>query len=197
MPTDTKNKIARTARAILAKDGYGALTMRRVASACGISPGNLTYHFPSVDDLMVAAMNLGLEEYQQQIAFYIKKQPTDQDKTLTELVTFFVHDALSPRTSAVMIEFWALAQHDPSKAAFLDQTYQKASDMIVDALLDIEPDIERATANQVASTLLVFSEGSTALFSRKPLLAFDEKALIEIAVATLRQMINNAKNDGS
>jgi hypothetical protein len=96
-----------------------------------------------------------------------------------------------------MIEFWALAQHDPSKAAFLDQTYQKASDMIVDALLDIEPDIERATANQVASTLLVFSEGSTALFSRKPLLAFDEKALIEIAVATLRQMINNAKNDGS
>ncbi len=197
MPTDTKNKIARTARAILAKDGYGALTMRRVASACGISPGNLTYHFPSVDDLMVAAMNLGLEEYQQQIASYIKKQPTDQDKTLTELVTFFVHDALSPRTSAVMIEFWALAQHDPSKAAFLDQTYQKASDMIVDALLDIEPDIERATANQVASTLLVFSEGSTALFSRKPLLAFDEKALIEIAVATLRQMINNAKNDDS
>jgi AcrR family transcriptional regulator len=197
MPTDTKNKIARTAGAILAKDGYGALTMRRVASACGISPGNLTYHFPSVDDLMVAAMSLGLEEYQQQIASYIKKQPTDQDKTLTELVTFFVHDALSPRTSAVMIEFWALAQHDPSKAAFLDQTYQKASDMIVDALLDIEPDIERATANQVASTLLVFSEGSTALFSRKPLLAFDEKALIEIAVATLRQMINNAKNDGS
>ena len=197
MPNDTKNKIARTARAILAKDGYGALTMRRVASACGISPGNLTYHFPSVDDLMVAAMNLGLEEYQQQIASYIKKQPTVQDKTLTELVTFFVHDALSPRTSAVMIEFWALAQHDPSKAAFLDQTYQKASDMIVDALLGIEPDIERATANQVASTLLVFSEGSTALFSRKPLLAFDEKALIEIAVATLRQMINNAKNDDS
>jgi AcrR family transcriptional regulator len=197
MPTDTKNKIARTARAILAKDGYGALTMRRVASACGISPGNLTYHFPSVDDLMVAAMNLGLEEYQQQIASYIKKQPTDQDKTLTELVTFFVHDALSPRTSAVMIEFWALAQHDPSKAAFLDQTYKRASDMIADVLLGIEPDIDRATANQVASTLLVFSEGSTALFSRKPLLAFDEKALIETALGTLRQMINNGKNERS
>ena len=195
MPRDTKNKIARTARAILAKDGYGALTMRRVASACGISPGNLTYHFPSVDDLMVAAMNLGLEEYQQQIASYLKKQPTDQDKTLTELVTFFVQDALSQRTSAVMIEFWALAQHDPSKAAFLDQTYKIASDMIADVLFYIEPDIDRATANQVASTLLVFSEGSTALFSRTPLLAFDEKALIETAVATLRQMINNAKNE--
>ena len=197
MPTDTKNKIARTAGAILAKDGYGALTMRRVASACGISPGNLTYHFPSVDDLMVAAMNLGLEEYQQQITSYLKKQPTDQDKTLTELVTFFVHDALSPRTSAVMIEFWALAQHDPSKAAFLDQTYKRASDMIADVLLGIEPDIDRATANQVASTLLVFSEGSTALFSRKPLLAFDEKALIETALGTLRQMINNGKNERS
>lgn len=197
MPTDTKNKIARAARAILAKDGYGALTMRGVASACGISPGNLTYHYPSVHDLMVAAMNLGLEEYQQQIASYVKKQPTEQDKTLADLVIFFIHDSLSPRTSAIMIEFWALAQHDPSKAAFLDQTYQKASDMIVDALLSIEPDIDRATANQVASTLLVFSEGSTALFSRKPLLAFDENALIQIAVATLRQMINNAKNDGS
>ena len=67
--------------------------------------------------------------------------------------------------------------------------------MIADVLFYIEPDIDRATANQVASTLLVFSEGSTALFSRKPLLAFDEKALIETAVATLRQMINNGKNE--
>ena len=67
--------------------------------------------------------------------------------------------------------------------------------MIADVLFYIEPDIDRATANQVASTLLVFSEGSTALFSRTPLLAFDEKALIETAVATLRQMINHAKNE--
>lgn len=31
-----------------------------------------------------------------------------------------------------MIEFWALAQHDPSKAAFLDQTDKKVSDMIAE-----------------------------------------------------------------
>jgi AcrR family transcriptional regulator len=197
MPKDTKSKIARAATAILAKEGYRALTMRRVASACGISPGNLTYHFPSVDDLMLAAMNLGLEEYEQQITSFLQRRPADQDKTLTDLVTFFIRDALSPRTSAVMIEFWALAQRDPNKAAFLDQTYKKASDMIANVLLGIEPDIDHATANQVASTLLVFSEGGTALFSRKPLLAFDEKSLIETAVRTLRQMISDAVSKGS
>ena len=197
MPKDTKSKIARAATAILAKEGYRALTMRRVASACDISPGNLTYHFPSVDDLMVAAMNLGLEQYQQQITSYLQKPPTDQDKTLTDLVTFFIRDAISQQTSAVMIEFWALAQRDSTKAAFLDQAYKKASDMITDVVIDIEPGIDRATANQVASTLLVFSEGSTALYSREPLLAFDEKALIETAVRTLRQMISDAVSKGS
>ena len=197
MPKDTKSKIARAATAILAKEGYRALTKRRVASACDISPGNLTYHFPSVDDLMVAAMNLGLEQYQQQITSYLQKPPTDQDKTLTDLVTFFIRDAISQQTSAVMIEFWALAQRDSTKAAFLDQAYKKASDMITDVVIDIEPGIDRATANQVASTLLVFSEGSTALYSREPLLAFDEKALIETAVRTLRQIISDAASKGS
>jgi AcrR family transcriptional regulator len=197
MPKDTKSKIARAATAILAKEGYRGLTMRRVASACDISPGNLTYHFPSVDDLMVAAMNLGLEQYQHQITSYLQKPPTDQDKTLTDLVTFFIRDAISQQTSAVMIEFWALAQRDSTKAAFLDQAYKKASDMITDVVIDIEPGIDRATANQVASTLLVFSEGSTALYSRKPLLAFDEKALIETTVRTLRQMISDAASKGS
>jgi AcrR family transcriptional regulator len=197
MPADTKNKIARAAAAILAREGYRALTMRRVASACDISPGNLTYHFPSINDLMVAAMNLGLEQYQQQIISYLQKPPADAEKTLTDLVTFFIRDALSQHTSAVMIEFWALAKHDSTKAVFLDQAYKKASDMIADVVLDIEPNISRATAAQVASTLLVFSEGSTALFSRKPLLAFDEKALIETAVATLRKMISDAASEGS
>jgi hypothetical protein len=79
----------------------------------------------------------------------------------------------------------------------LDQAYKKASDMITDVVIDIEPGIDRATANQVASTLLVFSEGSTALYSREPLLAFDEKALIETAVRTLRQMISDAASKGS
>lgn len=44
---------------VIARDGVGAVTVRRVASEAAASPGTVTHHFGSVDALLVAALRHG------------------------------------------------------------------------------------------------------------------------------------------
>lgn len=49
----TKNKIAQVSEELFNAYGYNKVTMRRIADACGISVGNLTYHYPQKEDLLM------------------------------------------------------------------------------------------------------------------------------------------------
>ncbi|MDX7949581.1 TetR/AcrR family transcriptional regulator [Lichenihabitans sp. Uapishka_5] len=50
----TLEKILAAAEAVVARDGFGGLTLDGVAAAAGISKGGLLYHFRSKDALIVA-----------------------------------------------------------------------------------------------------------------------------------------------
>lgn len=45
--------------AVLAREGAGAVTVRRVAAEASASPGTVTHHFGTVDELLVAALRHG------------------------------------------------------------------------------------------------------------------------------------------
>lgn len=49
----TKNKIAQESERLFNTYGYHNVTMRSIADACGISVGNLTYHYPKKEDLLM------------------------------------------------------------------------------------------------------------------------------------------------
>ena len=49
----TKNKIAQESERLFNTYGYNNVTMRSIADACGISVGNLTYHYPKKEDLLM------------------------------------------------------------------------------------------------------------------------------------------------
>lgn len=45
--------------AVVSREGAGAVTVRRVAAEAAASPGTVTHHFGSVDELLVAALRHG------------------------------------------------------------------------------------------------------------------------------------------
>lgn len=53
MNENIKETIARESRELFNKYGYQKVTMREIANACGISVGNLTYHYPHKEDLLM------------------------------------------------------------------------------------------------------------------------------------------------
>lgn len=54
---DRRNRIARAAIAVIAERGIDALTHRAVAAEAGVPLGSTTYHFATLDDLLVVALD--------------------------------------------------------------------------------------------------------------------------------------------
>ena len=53
MNKDLKNIIIGTSRRLFEQEGYGSVTMREIADACGISVGNLTYYYHRKEDILM------------------------------------------------------------------------------------------------------------------------------------------------
>ena len=53
MVENIKQLIAEASRELFNSGGYQKVTMRQIADACGISVGNLTYHYPHKEDLLM------------------------------------------------------------------------------------------------------------------------------------------------
>ena len=57
----TRHNIIRAGVELLQTHGVAALTQPRVAKAAGLSQGNLTYHFPTRNDLLLAVAEAAIE----------------------------------------------------------------------------------------------------------------------------------------
>ena len=68
MTATTTQKIARAARRLLHKEGVDGVTMRRVASAVGITPMALYRHYPNRDGLLNALSDEGFVELAAKLA---------------------------------------------------------------------------------------------------------------------------------
>jgi len=68
MKATTSQKIARAARRLLDKEGAESVTMRRVASAVGITPMALYRHYPNRDGLLNALADAGFVELSEKLA---------------------------------------------------------------------------------------------------------------------------------
>jgi AcrR family transcriptional regulator len=61
-PSNARERILRATLQLIASDGHGALTNRRVAAAARVSLGSLTYHFVSQTELLRESLLLYVNE---------------------------------------------------------------------------------------------------------------------------------------
>ncbi|MFW6204657.1 MAG: TetR family transcriptional regulator, partial [Actinomycetota bacterium] len=60
---DTRHRLLGATAAVIARDGWGAVTTRRVAEEAGLTSGLVHYHFSSVDDLRRQATVAALDRF--------------------------------------------------------------------------------------------------------------------------------------
>lgn len=63
----SRRALLAAATTVLVEDGVGSLTHRAVAERAGVPLARVSYHFPKVEDLMVAAATQYLEEFDQRL----------------------------------------------------------------------------------------------------------------------------------
>ena len=142
---------------LIARDGLDAVTHRSAAESSQVSPGTVTYHFPSREKLIDAAFSKYVSDYQVSLNQAIASQPIE---TREDLLKFLVGTTgLAPEAlSLACIEAeLALLSYRSGRLASVLQAWQRAMEPI---LSDVLERIGVARPVEAARTLIAICRGS-------------------------------------
>ena len=159
----TQAQILEKAEELLVSEGFHAMSMRKVADACGISTGNLTYHFASKNELIDAIISSVFEKYGASTDPYT---PTDQTASnhmnLRERISWVMWDSSQKETIALFTELWALAKHSETSHKSLQRFYKVTLKTLERSLAGEYPDADDKRLRSAARLIQTVAEGTVA-----------------------------------
>lgn len=90
---------------VIVDDGVGALTYRAVAQAAGVPLARVSYHFPRIDDLLVAAATDYLEAFDRRLRASATRSLAAR-RSIVEVITDFLHELVTDGSA----EFLAMVE---------------------------------------------------------------------------------------
>ena len=141
--TKTVDSILDSAYQILVTNGYAGFTMRLVAQSAGISPGNLTYHFPRKNTLLRALITRIMEDYSRQLDALFSDSDISSEQQTERLVHWVLMDDTTEGTVRISREIWAMALHDDDIRDAVDDFYDILMERLVNWLQRSHPNTKR------------------------------------------------------
>jgi AcrR family transcriptional regulator len=157
---ETRELILRTALGILVDEGYRAMSMRRVAGACDMKFGNLTYHYRSREDLVRELLEAVIRSYEIQFDQIIHMPGVPRER-LGRICQFILEDIRSKNTTRIFPELWALSNHDDFVLGRVQDLYRRARAPLVEIIGEMRPDLPSADREAVALFISAAMEGTT------------------------------------
>lgn len=93
----SRRAILDAASQVIVDDGVAALTYRAVASAAGVPLARVAYHFPTVEDLMVAAATRFLDAFDDRLRVSAESTLVD-GRSMVEACTDFLYELVTMRS---------------------------------------------------------------------------------------------------
>lgn len=122
----TRQRLLDSVEQLMVDQGYAAVTYRAVAAAAGVTAGLVQYYFPTLDDLLVAAVRRRSEQNLERLEAAL----AGDEHPLRVLWDYSNHEA----TAALTIEFMALANHRESIRAEIAEMTKQVRKLQFDAL---------------------------------------------------------------
>ena len=105
--SNTHGQLLDAVERLLVTKGYAAVTYRAVAAEVGITSGSVQYHFPALDDLLVATIRRRTDQSLEHLLELLQARSEQPLRVLWE----FSNDETA---AALTMELSALAHHRPS-----------------------------------------------------------------------------------
>jgi AcrR family transcriptional regulator len=128
--------IVKAAQDVIVERGMRAASARNISEACGISPGLLTYHFPSMDDLLVAALRSASADFTRRLVSSTKHLESASERLEALLVGSLPITAEGRRNWILWIEYWARAAHHAELAELHSENYAAWRQMFQDVITE-------------------------------------------------------------
>ncbi|MBB4613547.1 TetR/AcrR family transcriptional regulator [Novosphingobium taihuense] len=158
---ETRELILRTALTILIEEGYRAMSMRRVATACGMKFGNLTYHYRSREDLVRELMEAVIRSYEVEFVDIVHMPGVPAEERLRRMCNLILDDIRSKKTTNFFPELWALSNHDAFVSERIQELYVRARAPLMEIIAEMRPDLDEKYREIVALFISGSMEGMT------------------------------------
>jgi AcrR family transcriptional regulator len=153
--------ILRAALHLLVEEGYRAMSMRRVAAACDIKLGNLTYYFPTKEDLVRELLDAVIGSYEVEFEAIIHEEDVSPEQRLEEICTLILEDIRTKKTTRIFPELWALSNHDPFVLERIQELYARARAPLNSIIAEINPALSVDQRETLALFISASMEGLT------------------------------------
>lgn len=154
-------EILEAALDVLVDEGYQALTMRRIAKACGITVGNVTYYYKSKDDLVRDLLSGVVESYVDIFDHIAANVSLTAEEKFVAIVRLVLEDITTKKTTHLFPELWALSNHDPFIAERVDELYTQARAVLNRLIPEINPGLTEEERELMALFVSASLEGMT------------------------------------
>ena len=191
---ETREQILNAALHLLVEEGYRAMSMRRIAAECGMKLGNLTYHFPSREDLVQALLDAVISSYEIEFVRIVHNPSLAPDMRLAFYCELVLEDIRSKKTTRVFPELWALSNYDPFVFERVHELYARARAPLQEIIAEMRPDLPRSQCDAVALFISASMEGLTVFAGHAKPFEAQMPLLEKIAV---NSFINLLKNFGA
>lgn len=142
---------------LIAESGLETVTHRSAAAKTGVSPGTVTYHFPTRDSLIDSALTQYVGDYQASLADAVANQPiSDEDHLVAFLITVTALEPDRLRLAMIEAEMALLARRTGRLAGTL-QAWQRSLEPI---LSDVLESIGVSRPVEAARTLVAVCRGT-------------------------------------
>jgi len=186
-------KVLDSAEDLLINDGYQSLTIRKIASRCGITPGNLQYYFPSKDVLVEALLNKIIQGYLEEFERLRQDAGIDPVMQLKAVLTHVITDLNNKRTTHFFPEVWALSNHEYPVTKSLDEMYGAYREVIKEIIIKINPSISEERATDLALFITASLEGHTIFIGHGKPWRKKTASIIEMAIESFTDLIKKGE----
>jgi AcrR family transcriptional regulator len=188
---ETREQILHAALDLLVEQGYRAMSMRRVAAACGMKLGNLTYHFPTREDLVRELLAAVISAYEIEFALIVDKPGVPPEERLRDVCQLILEDIRSRKTTRVFPELWALSNHDPFVFERVQELYQRARAPLIEIVAEMRPDLDSRECEDLALFISASMEGTTVFAGHEKPFEPRMAALERIAIQSFLQVVRS------
>ena len=136
------NDILQAAREIFASEGYGGLSMRRVAGQVGVSLSNVQHYYKSKDMLVEALLLDSLNQFQEKIdGITTSLAGATRVEQFLATVDMFLEELGNPVIRGMFFEFWALATRNTFASTLMERMQSRERKAIYKLIQGLSPEI--------------------------------------------------------
>lgn len=136
---DAIARILSAATDMLCDEGYGELTMRKVANSVGMSLSNLQFYFKTRDDLLGEVISRLTAQYLKQYEILAQDARLTPEDRLKAVLRHSLVEVKKPRVQSIFFNIWALAQTQDFAREIVDQIYKAQRSYLARFIAGINP----------------------------------------------------------